>query len=101
MQVMRPSPTNGSFGSFVYAVNEIGMNLAQGDDRPQLLSAGGSDLRQEGGSIAFDCAARVLFGESEIESISPVNAGNPTGSGAETVNQPRKPSQGFSLQDRE
>jgi len=43
------------------------MNLAQGDQRPRLLAGGGSELPQESLSIAFDCAAGILFGESEVE----------------------------------
>jgi hypothetical protein len=77
------------------------MNLSQGDERPQLLAAGGAELHQERRSIAFDCAARVLFGESEIERLSPVDAGKTSGSRAETVNQPGNPNQRLGLQDRE
>jgi len=77
------------------------MNLAQGNERPRLLVAGGPDFHQESCSIALDDAVRVLLGKSEIESISPVSSGKSAGPRAETVNQPGNASQGFRAKDGE
>lgn len=62
------------------------MNLAQGDERPRLLTADGPEFQQERCSIACDDVALVLLGKSEIESTSPVRAGKPAGSCTETMN---------------
>jgi len=74
------------FRQLSHAVDEVGMDLAQGDKRPWLLTADGAELGQENRPVAFDCAARVLLGESQIEGLPAINAGKPAGSRAESMN---------------
>ena len=71
------------------------MNLAHRDQGPRLLADGGAELAQERRSVAFDGAAGIVFGESEVERVSPVGAGKSADSRAESVNQPWNASKGF------
>jgi hypothetical protein len=87
------------FRQLCHAVDEVGVNLAQGDEGPRLVTARGTELLQESRSIAFDQTARVLLGESEIESVAAINAGEPAESGAESMNQPWNASEGFRTKD--
>ena len=77
------------------AVNEIGMNLAEGNEWPRLPVAAGAELVQESRSIAFDFAARILLSKSQIEDVAPVDTRKSAGSRAESVNQPGKADEGF------
>ena len=61
------------------------MNLPQGNERPQLLIADSAHLLEEGFSVAFDCAARVLLCKSEIEGLPTINSGESSGSRAEPM----------------
>jgi hypothetical protein len=74
-------------------MDEIGMNLAQSNQRPFLLAAASAKLLQEGSTIALDRAAGILFGESEAERVSPICAGKSPDSRAESMNQPGNASQ--------
>jgi hypothetical protein len=65
-------------------MDKIGMNLPQRDE-PCLLIATRAKLLQEGLSVAFDRVARVLLGKSEIECVPPINAGESSGSCAESM----------------
>jgi hypothetical protein len=78
-----------------YAVDEIRVNLAKSDQGPFLLAVASAKFLQECRSVAFDCAARILFSKSQVESVSPVNTGKPANSRAESMNQPRNASQVF------
>jgi len=49
-----------------HAVNEVGVNLAQSDERPQLFAGDSAEFRQESLSVPFNCDPSVLFGKSEI-----------------------------------
>lgn len=75
------------------------MNLAHRDQGPRLLADGGAELAQERRSVAFDGAAGIVFGESEVERVSPVSAGKSADSRAESVNQPWNASKGFRTKD--
>ena len=75
------------------------MNLAQSDERPLAFASGGTELRYQSRSVAFDCAARVLLGESEIEGVPAISAGESAESRAESMNQPRNASERFRTKD--
>jgi hypothetical protein len=66
-------PDQGLFRHAVNTVNEVGMNLAQGDQRPRPLACGGSELPQESLSIAFDRADGILLGEAEVETAPAIS----------------------------
>ena len=66
-------------------MDKIGMNLPQRDERPCLLIATRAQVLEESSSVAFYRSARILLGESEIESISTINAGESSGSCAESM----------------
>ena len=72
-----------------YEVNEIGMNLAQRDQRPVFLAFDGAKFLQEGGAIALDIGARIFFGEPKIQGISSVGPGKSSATGGEAMDQPR------------
>src|SRR5277367_3651925 len=55
-----------------HAVNEIGVDLANGDKWPRLLAIG-ADMPHERRSVTLDCASGVLFGEAQVESAPAVN----------------------------
>jgi hypothetical protein len=71
-----------------YAVDEIGVNLTQSNQRPFLLAAASAKLLQESRSVAFDRAAGILFGESKVESVSPESPRKSANSRTESMNQP-------------
>ena len=75
------------------------MNLPQTNKRPRFLTADSAKLPQQGLSIAFYCAAGVLLGETEIECLSPINAGEPGGARAESMSQPRNARENFRTKD--
>ena len=81
------------------AVDEVGMNLTQRDQRPRLLAGGSAEPEHKGRPVPFDCGARILFGESKIESASTINARRTAESGAESVNQPGNASEDFRTKD--
>jgi len=76
-------------------MDEIGMNLAKSDQGPFLLAVASAKFLQECRSVAFDCAARILFSKSQVERVSAVSAGKSANSRAESMNQPRNASQVF------
>ena len=76
------------------------MNLPQRDQRPRLLAGGRADLQQKDRPVAFDSRAGILFGESEIQRLSPINAGRTADASAESVDQPRNVCEVFGTNDR-
>jgi hypothetical protein len=80
-------------------VDEIGVNLAQSNQRRFLSAAASAEFLQEGSSVAFDRAAGILFSESEIERVSPISTGKSANSHAESMNQPRNASHVFRTKD--
>src|SRR6266446_2933807 len=80
-------------------VNEVGVNLAQGDERPTFAPLRYPNLVEEKLAVAFDGGAGVVFGEAEIESVSAVDAGNSAMAGGEGVNEPREIGQLFGMQE--
>ena len=54
MLVMSPSPVEGIVRWLCHVVDEIRMNLANGDQRPRVLSIHRAELFQEGGAIVFN-----------------------------------------------
>lgn len=81
-------------------MNDVGMNLAQGDQGPGLLCWSfsrklctvlcRSQLKQERFAIALDGGFVVLFGEAKIERLPAVDAGEPTGAGRKSMEEPGK-----------
>ena len=77
------------------AVDQVGMNLTQGDDGPERLFAGPRGTRrcraqssQEGSAIALDRRARILFGEPQVEVTFAVGARIASDSRGESMQQP-------------
>ena len=82
-------------------MNKVGVNLAQADQRPGAAFADGAELLQKFLPILFDCGARILLGESQIQSPPSVNFGESAGPRAEAVNEPGNRLERISLQDFE
>ena len=72
-------------------VDEIGVYLAQGDERP----VPGLKLVEEQPSIILHCGAGIVLGESEVQIGFAVSAGRSAFPGAEAVNQPGEFLQGI------
>jgi hypothetical protein len=77
------------------------MNLAQRDQRPKvrtsasmsalrLRHSAGAKLSQKLRAVALDCGSGVVFGESQIERVAPVCAGESPEARGESVDEPRK-----------
>jgi hypothetical protein len=47
-----------------------------------------SNFFEKGAAVAFHCAARILLGESQIESATPVRLGKSPGACAEAMHKP-------------
>ena len=77
-------------------MNQVGMNLPQGDQRPQgrLLSrasfpqARGAEFLQENRSIALHRTTRVVLRKAQVEVAFAVRPGNPAGSRRKSMHQP-------------
>ena len=75
------------------------MNLPQGDERPGLPTRHCAEVLQEGSSVAFYRRARVLLGESKIESVLPIGPGESSRPRTESMNQPGNGSEAFRLEN--
>ena len=73
-----------------YEVNEVGMKLAQRDQRPSFPAFDGAKLLEEGGAVALNSSTRIFFGEPEIQGITAVGTGSPPPAGGKTMDQPGK-----------
>lgn len=84
------------FRSSCNVVDEVGMNLTQGGQRPgsglvfdSLFSAGFcGNGRGKGLAVALDGGARVVGGETQIQATAAVGFGDAADSGAESMDQP-------------
>jgi hypothetical protein len=72
-----------------YAVDEVGMNLAQGHHRPRLGSVSSAELLLESAAVAFDGAALVVFRETQVQRAAAIGAREASLAGAESVDEPR------------
>ena len=88
-------PDEWLFGQSINAVDQVGMNLTQGNDGPERLFAGPRGSRrgraqrtQEGSAITLNRRARILFGESQVEVTFAVGAGIASDPRGESVHQP-------------
>ena len=83
-------------GNVIDAVNDVGMNLPQGYDRPEWLFYAGSPGRrcsqvpQENRTVSLDGSAGVMLGESEIQVAIAIDAGMASDTGGEAVDEPRE-----------
>jgi hypothetical protein len=75
-----------SCSNFGDAVDEIRMNLAERDEWLGLLAIDRANLPQKRISVALDGRARVVPGESQVESASAVGRREAPEPGAEAVN---------------
>jgi hypothetical protein len=76
------------FWNFVDAMNQVRVNLAYSYERPLASLAHGSEVAQKSRPILFDRGAGVLLGKAQIQTSSTVSLGEPTGPGAEAMNEP-------------
>src|ERR1700722_11444660 len=85
----------------VDVTNDVGVNLAEGDEFPALnflavlitlfvAGARGFESAQEGGAIAVNGDLGVVFGEAEVQISFGVGAGESAGARGEAVDQPRE-----------
>lgn len=77
-------------GNGFYTVDEIGVNLAQGDERP----VPGVKLVEEQLSVVLHPRAGIILGKSEVQIGFSVSAGRAAFPRAESVDQPRQFFQG-------
>ena len=75
------------------------MNLAQGYQRPRLGSATSAELLKESPPVAFDVAALILLGESQIQGVPAIGPRGPSQPGAESMNKPRDASEPLRTKD--
>jgi hypothetical protein len=80
-------------------VNEVGVNLTQGHERPGSGLADGSQPAKKGGPILLDRGAGILRGEAEIQGLPAVDFGDTARPGAETMDKPGNRSERIALQD--
>ncbi len=80
------------------AMNDVGVNLAHGNEGPG-VPATGPECGEERGAIALDGWPRIDLGEAEVEGMASVHAGVSTLASREAVNQPRIFLEAFRLED--
>ena len=78
------------FGDFRNAMNKIGVDLAQGNQRPLAPLPDGSQLPEKSGPVLFHCPLRILTGESEIQAPPAIGPGKPARPSAEAMDQARE-----------
>jgi hypothetical protein len=66
-------------------MNQIGMNLSQGDQRKIFLRAHGPKLLQKDCPILFHRFAQVFLRQSQIQTRRAVSLAEPAHSSAETI----------------
>ena len=69
-------------------MNDVGMNLAQRDQRPRSGLGCRANSEQHLFAISFHAGAKIVFGKAEIERPSAVAGGDAAGSRGESVDQP-------------
>src|SRR5271165_3234375 len=98
---MRPSP-EGFAGNRIDIANDVGMDLAKRNQRPERPASvartaapmGGGDraeVTEKRNPVAFDCGSGIVLRETEIEIAFPVGAGKSSNPRREAVNEPREP----------
>ena len=90
-------------------MDHVGVDLAQRDYRPELRAvfmpvcstADGAQLTQKCSPVAFDKDSRVVPGESQVESVRFVNAGESPQPRGKSMDQPGKFAQPIRTKDIE
>src|SRR5579864_100052 len=70
-------------------MNQVGMNLAQRDQRPRRALCRGSRSQQNLFAIAFHAGAKVVFGKADVQRASTIAGSKAAGARGESVHQPR------------
>ncbi len=81
-------------------MDEVGVNLAERDQRPGLPVFDCSEFCEEGRAVTFDGAARIVLGKPEVEGVSTVSPGNAAQPRAEPVDEPRKAREWIGMKNR-
>ena len=87
------------FRDFVNAMNQVRVDLTYRDEGPIASLAHGSEVAQKSRPILFDCGAGVVLGKAQIQGAPAVNLGEPTGPGAEAMNEAGNRLERIGLQD--
>jgi hypothetical protein len=69
-------------------MNDVGVNLAEGHKRPNILARVNANVAKESRPVALDCRFGVVFGESEVEGFAAVGAGGTTWARRKSVDKP-------------
>ena len=73
---------------FCDAMDEIGMDLSQRDQRPRFLPSHHPNAAEKRLAIALDRSSRIMPGEAKIQGIPAIDTREPTGAGRKTMHQP-------------
>lgn len=80
-------PRHDLSGDLADPVNDVGVNLAQGDERPPPVPDG-PDLLQKQFTVLLDGLSGVMLCKAEIQSLAAVSGGRACKPGTKSVNQP-------------
>jgi hypothetical protein len=71
-------------------MNDVGVNLAQSNERPKIPAVGSAKCPEERGAVALNRGFGVVFSKSEVERFVSVGAREPSDAGGKSVNEPGK-----------
>src|SRR6185369_897945 len=77
-------------GDLRNAMNEVGMNLAEGNQRPLAPFPNRSELPEKRGPVLFHRPLPILAGETQVQTALAVSPGKPAWPGAKAMNGPRQ-----------
>ena len=69
-------------------MNNVGVNLAQRDQRPQFFARLSVQVPQESGPVAINCRFGIVFGKPEVEGVFSVGAGRSSHTSGKSVDEP-------------
>jgi hypothetical protein len=72
-------------GGAIHAMNQIRMDLTQGDQRPRFLSAFEGQSLQKGCAIFLDGGAGIVFRKSQAQIVAAINFRETAGARAESM----------------
>lgn len=75
---------------FRSAMNKVGMNLAQGNERPLAPLLDRSELPEKRGPVLFHRPLLILAGKAQVQAALAVSPGKPARPCTEAVNEPRQ-----------
>jgi len=71
-------------------MNQVGMHLTKGDQRPSAAPANAAEPLQKLLSVLYDRGPGIVLGEAQIQSSPPVNRGGPARPCAKAMHEPGK-----------